>query len=545
MNKSGILVLGFLVLLIAIAIGALAATNSKTLVHNGYDFTTDYQASVKVTREAGGRVWYFWTDRNGSDYWLNATYSDDEWSTWTNVTIAKNFQSWTFIQVYDALTTSNGSVVVLTRQNKPDAYSIAMWIHYAPAPLNNWSYEAVYRASATEMLNPDFAINDTNIILIIYRYSGDTIYTKEFDFDTSTLTPNAISLGTLWATSGYNQVIHVKANSTGKFWVCYGWDAGSHINLRDYKKTLANQAITAVGFMAAIGEFQILPNDVKVIPIGYSQGAVLTSEILWREDAPYAGTYNYIWLDGIQAAYQDGAPFSSIYYGNYFFVYWNNTIANTLEMVGPCLWNASESTWQATKQTVLNYVDNDIFYPEDANNDLWPRVNNVSFQIPLASFYIPCDDRQKVGATFHKDKRILINSSLAWADTNNLTITTTSIPYALLNRNYITQILQTGGNEPVDWILDYGPSGLYIDDNGWLYGKINQTGSWTIIVSCHDISGRWDNATFSLPVYTRTPSTVIPSTFDFIYPDRMCFSALAILVLLGFFMVWINYYLDR
>ncbi len=535
-----------ILILLGLSLSASSSTTVKTLVTGAYDQTI-YDPGVKMTRECTGRQWFFWMDRCGSDYYLNATYSDDEWATQNNVTIAMNYDSWTNVQVYDALTTSNGSVIVLTTQNKPNVYSIGMWIHYGPRSLSSWTYVSVYTSASTEMLSPDFAINDTDIILIIYYAQGSTIYTKEYNFINGTLDPTAIQPGTIYATSAYNQQVFVKSNSTGEFWVCYGWDAGSHINIRDYKKTRTNQVITNLGFESAIGEFQILPNDAKVIPVSWVQGSVQTLMGYWYENGVHNGTYSHIWIDGATGGpYLHARPYSSFYYGNYLYIYWNNTIDNRLECVGPCLWNASESAWQTTKVTLWNFSDDYWLFPQNGASDIWPKINGVSFQIPLGGFYIPINDQRREGfANFFKDKKLILSSYLHWADTNNLTITTTDIPYALVNRNYITQILQTGGNAPFEWVIDLGPSGLYIDSNGWLYGKINQTGIYYVLVSCHDISGRWDSANFTLNVYTRAPSTTPSHAYSFFYPDRGCWSALFVLVLLVFFIVWINYYLER
>lgn len=108
---------------------------------------------------------------------------------------------------------------------------------------------------------------------------------------------------------------------------------------------------------------------------------------------------------------------------------------------------------------------------------------------------------------------IILAAALGWAQqappSGSISITTKALPKALLWEGYMAQLHAFGGTEPYHWRVARGslPAGLWLSDEGFLTGHLNQPGEIEFTVLVRDNSNPPKQAEQKVLVRTQTALT--------------------------------------
>lgn len=476
-----------------------ADVNKYLITNNGLN-----NSDMAWCREKTGRQWVFSCIKDGSNHAnLIGTYTDDEWDTWANVTIADNWGTATYISPKNAFVTSNNSVVVFVTADKPGTSNEwDLWVHYPTSEINDWVEITVlsHSGSPAYLSCPSVAMNDTDTFLFLY-YLGTTYTTlyKTFAFRTSTLSGEATWL----AGTGSAQYL-VAANTTGVFWIVYLVSGTIHV--RDFAKVYDH----TFSWSYSLSSFAIMNNDFKFL-VGWYNTAQWSSVVTFYESSFGTFTGPQTIEASLQWQMEHHAPAISITSQDKVSVYWENYRNHRLELAGPCDYDASDVTWQASVRTVLNFGDSKPFFPKNGALSLWPKSSSIDrTEIPSEGWIFPLADDNN--PTYNK--MILYNSTVSFVAYTAPSITTTSIYSAYRLEPYAFHFTVSGGNTPYIWSIASGPSWWYLNaSSGWVYGIApSSTGSTSVTMRVMDTYGSVDTRTWTFTVRARTSS--VPGSSD-------------------------------
>ncbi len=499
---------------VLLLIGQARASDTNKVLKNDVPIGSILEGSPNSawTADIDGRIYTFYASQGGSHYYLNFTHADKSsppFQTWSNGTVADNWNAWTSITNIRACSLSNGSVVVAVKCNKPSTYNIVLFIHYYPLPLTTWvAYQA--HGSATNIPYFDIASGPSDVLLIsgTFGATGQSICTRLFNPATVTWAPAAGFLTNWWNGSYPCYEARVRCAPSGKWWIFWGIYYDGKLHFRDYGKTDSERTITPPSYITSGWDAIYLSSGVRCYVQPSAGSGTVKYVLLYTETGNGTNTYTtkYAWpivSETVNPRYR-WATFSHNLIGQMYIILGDGNDDKT-EMVGPFGYMDPQETVQATRRDLETHGDDD-HSPDCGSWHIFPKAGDVSFSLPYKGYLFTYGDH--VGSTQYDHE--------VWYNGTNFTLPEISFPIVDQSDidpgytafDYVFNLTATGGNEPYVWTMWYqGESTMYggwlaiTDEEGTLYGLCPmEEGDYLLNVTVTDGTNRHSHATFYLTV---------------------------------------------
>lgn len=441
---------------------------------------------VTVYRHQDDELWIGYQE-DGEDW--NQTVIDDTGSSY---------------MVGGAVSTSNGSVVVLATfitVTYPDVY---MFIHWPSADWDDWYRYSVY--SGTGRYAASISINDTDNIFLLVTKTTSPYQLNYWMYDFPSMTKvagglnGAVTHGGGVATSQYYSTYAV-VNVTGRF----------HIFHRSATYTYHHDldGVYGVPYIVYGSKYYLqgvlcLPND-RFVGFGlydYSGKAFIS-----YQDAHEDETWTRVWADTAQRGYTSMSGSMSTTYGslNISMIAYctSGGAAGLTTWTGP--WNSDETFWNNIRHEE-EVTDDDYWRAIGSFGELFPKWRpetfNLSFTQPGNGYVFLAINESGTPDEFD----LLRDGDLRW--TPDLTpedpeITTSSLPEAEFDVFWSYTLERDGGSPAHLWNLLIGPGWMSLgEDNGTLYGTPDGTGTEEVRVKLADAVPRYDERQWTLTIGT-------------------------------------------
>ena len=495
-------------------------TNKHLVEDAGYVGTSYLQTNWAA--DDTGRIYQFYATYGDGHYHLNFTYTDDNFLTWTNGTVATDWNSWTVISSIRALATSNGSIVVGVYSNKPSTYNFVIFIHYKTLPVTTWVPIQVYGSGSYPYTKWDMAVDPWDNIRFVTCYTS-AVSTRMFNFTTSTLSHATNNLGENWRAVSALPLGNspmIRANSSGIFWIAFQDGTNSYCYFRDYAKTQSEKSFSAT-VMTNIRDFVILLNDVMIVGGEYYFGSTWSQMSIYTQTAPYTYTWvlKTMYPSSVAASYKFGMGSFSINYQNKIYFMYIDTIDFQVEFVGPFEYDWFDWQIRNTLRVVGTYGNNAI-QPWFGGRRIWPQSSGVSFEMPYQGYLYPQSYKDNIPGGSYTVEIWINGTNFTLPSVSYPAITTTTMTPGYASEPYVFDFSVTGGNSPYFWTVISSPGDQRIDADGRFYGWCpSSTGTYEITVRVTDGVNNYDELTFDWVISERSTGGEVDTEWSWGVPS--------------------------
>jgi len=423
---------------------------------------------------------------------VNLSYSSDNGTTWTEVEILSgSYAGLTNSIVWGMVVSSNNTTsVIVTTVNADhafDVYLITLW-----AFNHAWSWEKIpihYHATLG-WGDVDISINDTNVVLMVCRFSGNNAY-KLFRMNDRYLSPATASNPTVW-TGASTYPISCVANTTGKHWIIHQSWTGSamRINMRDFCQTLTARTIDVTSWNGFLGGVVCLRNDVICAVFGANQAANYAIFFVYLIPGYTTLIQRTVYYGATVIGYSNiGLTFDA---QNYVYISYYDDTNDDIKGYGYCAYNTENIEWASKAFTFSTAPD-----PSDSTTcfsgltSLWPKVLNTNVGIPKTGFFTSWDWKDEIGAVDDYYKQVCWNNSNTWPFI--FWTPPEIVNYSMIDW-YVEEPYLHDFNVVYVWWVEWidTPSGGWFlpDENGTVYGYCPDTaGDYEIRIWVEDFYG--------------------------------------------------------
>ena len=470
-----------------VAEGAFTAST-----YNTTDESTSYQSEPVHTKDD-----YLVFAYRNSNADLMIAYKKSAAGSWSYAEIASvdwNGGAQYFLHVSVKIT-SNNTILVFGYAKDGAYYMPILWAKYPGSDWGDWSYRWIHTGSTASAI--DMAVNNTDMILCIYRIGGANLNYKIYDLENETVIDTA-----QWVSSD-NSWGQCEANQSGVFFIAYRL-VTQYWYIQDVDKLTTQRQISSIYIIG--NDLVCLAND-RFIFTGYMKSGIQRKPMYYYQSS-HLGTFAQIYLVTYYNHYWSSYCGISISQGsNTPYIYWFDDTDKKLYQF-TASFDAAEATWQSSKTEVGADADSlDIHHGSTA---IWPKVAGLSYCQPKTGQAFNLRDED--GATdklqyWYQDVTWTPDLTTAWPE-----ITTISLPAGTYGTYYEYTMSKTGGTPPYIWSILSGPAWLSIGPtNGTIYGQPTGVGTASVTIKLADAIPRSDEESYSLTI-NPVISPVIPPT---------------------------------
>jgi len=398
---------------------------------------------------------------------------------------------------WGALSTSNGSICIAGSVVETATYYSRVYL-FTKFPANGWDdWDGEKIMDGAWHYMGDFAINDTDQILLVARMGGSSPYAlveEVFDFPSYTL-GHAVGVGHTWQ-STTQQVIQVQANSTGTFHIF--WQANDNYRYyRDYDKTFAATKIaTSTGFNCY--DVTFMPND-----LWFATG-VASSRVYNCYQSSFESSGTLIQASTVFGTWRgvtvSRAGGNNTNYGVYVIGFLNGDQGYAYSAA----WNGTAVSWQNSETEADITTAGSYVWMSGSCKQLWPKDGDGRlWGMPKVGWLVVGVDN--VGAPY--DWNLYTNGSTWWPDltTDPPQIDTVALPSTTIGEFWSYTLSAVDGTLPYEWNLQAAPAWMSLGaSNGTLYGTPTATGTFAVQVRLADAIPRYDYGSWNLVVVPQT-----------------------------------------
>lgn len=413
--------------------------------------------------------------------------------SWVNQLVDDSGETY---MVAGAVSTSNGSVVILVGFKTVTYVDIYLFIHWPSRDWDDWHRETIY--AGTGRYVSSLAINNTDRIFMVwtktsYQYA---IYYRIWDFENSTFVGAETAIG---GATAQTYSVYAVVNVTGRFHIF--WRAVTYTYHWDMDNAYGANYIV-YGSKYYCQGIACLPND-RFVAFGlwnYNGRAFVL-----YQDAHEDKTWTKVWAESAGRAYTTMSGYLS-----------TKQNSTTIYMIAYCTsvgeegittwvgqWDSDETYWNNAR-SASGIEDPDYWKFIGNFGELFPRYQSHGYDIPWtqpsAGFaYIASNETG--GGQDHYD---YIHFGLNW--TVDLTtewpeILTEALDDATYGEFYTMTLTRDGGSSPFLWSLLVKPDWMSVGAlNATLYGTPDEVGSPIVKARLADGVPRYDDRQWTLQV---------------------------------------------
>lgn len=492
---------------------AVGVTVKTSEITNSDDWGSSTQPQRVVARGPDNIIRHVYPSATATS--VNLSYSSDNGTSWTETTIFNaGYDGATEVLVRGIVCTSNNTtIVLLTTTGATHTYDVYLLIRWGW--FGSWEINQGWGQNSYSYGQAQIAINDTNIVLIMFQYNMVPTY-GFYRPNLHSFLPAATSSPTTWNQGGgVNIFPFIEANLTGKFWASFiGWDGSNYcIYYRDIcaTKALMKQTISNLMSCYILG--------MECIPV--------TGDMIFSVACNYSALnyhYIYFYYHRNNKAYFQGPGMLTSFTSD---IVKFETMGMTVDATGMveiwwysetnhkvcgmrCLYTDPLSEWTSSIYDVrTGYTSTDYINIGCGVSSMWPQIIGVSVNIPKTGYFQNWIWKDEVGATDDYHYQLIFSCTWPYIFWVPPVITNYSLPNWYESEPYLHDFTISSGNTPYVWWITWNtPSdgGWFLgDSNGTMYGYCPATnGTYSITVHVTDFYGLTTTRTTSLTILSRS-----------------------------------------
>lgn len=397
--------------------------------------------------------------------------------------------------VAGAVSTSNGSVVVLVGFITVTYVDVYLFIHWPSADWDDWHRETIY--AGTGRYVSSLAVNNTDRIMMVwtrtsYQYQ---IYYRIWDFENSTFVGG--SEAAISGSTAQTYSVYAVVNVTGRFHIF--WRSSTYTYHWDLDDAYGPNYIV-YGSKYYLQGIACLPNDRFV---GFGLYNYNGKAFVSYQDTHEDKTWTRVWAETAARAYTTMSGYLSTKQNStsiYMIAYCTTGGEEGITTwAGP--WNSDETYWNNARSE-SEIVDADYWKFIGSFGELFPRhpTYDIPWTQPSAGWaYIASNETG--GGQDHYD---YIHNGLNWSvdlTTADPEILTEALDEATFGEWYTHTLVKDGGTTPFLWSLLIKPDWMSIGVlNGTIYGTPDAIGSPIVKARIADAVPRYGDRQWTLQV---------------------------------------------
>lgn len=339
--------------------------------------------------------WYFPFINSDGDF--NVSWSDDNGTTWDNVTVqSAAWKGETLMVIQGGIQTwvNNTTVVMLRAEGADrahDLYLFWLWGENDPSDSASWNYTQITSSGSTIARHSSMIFNRTGMLYLIWNQNS-AIRSRTWDVSTGTFD----TADALWLSSNefpmiqcdYNNVVWVSYQNSPSWQIITDWAKGVSMQVTTSNSRIeySNFHIASDNVKVLTGHYQYLTTHQFAVAYESAVNTTLTANLFQSDTDDWATDY---WSTGnivgttvsiTQLRQESGSDEYVRYRAAY---------------------DAVDATWEGS-ETVLWTVPtstDDARYHATGPNSIWPKIGNVSVCMATGGTMYYWHFKDELGAT--------------------------------------------------------------------------------------------------------------------------------------------------